>query len=104
MRVWVEKRFFRAPYEFKHVVSSFSQLTHTTIDTRALVNVLLDHIDGALHPGYVAVLLPRGPSRLEVAAAPGPAGASRGELPAGIEHLPAEHPLWLGVAVAPGLV
>lgn len=88
IKAWVEQRFYRSPYDFKQVVSSFQEAAQQGFETESLVEAFFDHADGALHPSYMAIVI------RDEAGAPAIQVAERGEVPEETRSVRKDHPLW----------
>lgn len=57
MKLWLDTLFFRAPYDFKAVVSGFTTLAQETTDAETLVKTYVQQLETVFRPKYAALFL-----------------------------------------------
>jgi sigma-B regulation protein RsbU (phosphoserine phosphatase) len=87
LRGWVDRRFFREAYDAEQILTDFANRVRTMVETRPLLETVVQQVSSTLHVPRVAVLLDGG-GMLEPAYALGYADVPR--LPAPPRDLPAD--------------
>lgn len=60
LRDQIDRRFFRAKYDFKRILADFAAAARTTIRLDDLVGSMRQILETALHPGYIVLYLRQG--------------------------------------------
>ncbi|MBC7541768.1 MAG: serine/threonine-protein phosphatase, partial [Candidatus Sericytochromatia bacterium] len=81
IRDFIDRRFFRAKYDFKLILSDFVAAARATIRTDDLIHSMNEILDAALHPSHITLYLRQG-ELLVQASATGDAAAMPHSVPA----------------------